>query len=104
MCLSTASGHWSGLRCWVPICIIILNQTISRNTVIAAQHLHLPFVAPSLGGVESLVCLPAETSHLALGPEGRKVCLLCELIAHAEHLSHACNVLTQSRMPPCVLK
>ncbi|CAK0736697.1 hypothetical protein CVIRNUC_000788 [Coccomyxa viridis] len=35
-------------------------------------HLHLPFVAPSLGGVESLVCLPAETSHLALGPDGRK--------------------------------
>lgn len=40
----------------------------------ALQHLHLPFVAPSLGGVESLVTLPAETSHLAIGLEGRKVC------------------------------
>ena len=42
----------------------------------ALQHLHLPFVAPSLGGVESLVTLPAETSHLAIGLEGRKVCSL----------------------------
>ena len=27
--------------------------------------------APSLGGVESLVSLPAFTSHIQLGPEGR---------------------------------
>ena len=27
--------------------------------------------APSLGGVESLACLPAATSHIQLGPEGR---------------------------------
>ena len=27
---------------------------------------------PSLGGVDSLACLPAHTSHLQLGPEGRK--------------------------------
>ncbi len=27
--------------------------------------------APSLGGVESLSCLPAATSHIQLGPEGR---------------------------------
>ena len=39
----------------------------------AVQALHLPFVAPSLGGVESLVTLPAQTSHLAIGLEGRKV-------------------------------
>jgi len=27
--------------------------------------------APSLGGVETLSCLPASTSHVQLGPEGR---------------------------------
>ena len=59
------------------MCIISLTSAVSHDTFFALQHLHLPFVAPSLGGVESLVCLPAETSHLALGPEGRKVCLLC---------------------------
>ena len=26
---------------------------------------------PSLGGVESLACLPSFTSHVQLGPEGR---------------------------------
>jgi cystathionine beta-lyase/cystathionine gamma-synthase len=28
--------------------------------------------APSLGGVDSLACLPAHTSHIQLGVEGRK--------------------------------
>ena len=27
--------------------------------------------APSLGGVETLSCLPASTSHIQLGPDGR---------------------------------
>lgn len=41
------------------------------------QALKLPLIAPSLGGVESLVTVPAETSHLAIGVEGRKVCPFC---------------------------
>ena len=36
-----------------------------------ANALQLVLHAPSLGGVESLVSLPAFTSHIQLGPEGR---------------------------------
>lgn len=36
------------------------------------KTLKLPVHAASLGGVESLVIRPAVTSHMALGPEGRK--------------------------------
>lgn len=36
------------------------------------KSLKLPILAPSLGGVESLVILPSRTSHMVLGPEGRK--------------------------------
>ena len=55
----------------------LLDFTIGMTGCLnALQHLHLPFVAPSLGGVESLVTLPAETSHLAIGLKGRKVCSL----------------------------
>jgi len=43
------------------------------------QALKLPLIAPSLGGVESLVTVPAKTSHLAIGVEGRKVCIFCLL-------------------------
>ena len=50
-----------------------MRHTSESVQLTAPQHLHLPFVAPSLGGVESLVTLPAQTSHLALGLEGRKV-------------------------------
>lgn len=41
------------------------------------QALTLPLVAPSLGGVESLITMPAATSHLALGEEARKVTQFC---------------------------
>lgn len=37
-----------------------------------ANALELVLHAPSLGGVESLVSLPAHTSHIHLGPEGRR--------------------------------
>lgn len=36
------------------------------------QSLRIPLVAPSLGGVESLVTLPATTSHLGMKPEERR--------------------------------
>jgi cystathionine beta-lyase/cystathionine gamma-synthase len=36
-----------------------------------AEALQLVLHAPSLGGVESLASLPAFTSHVRLGPEGR---------------------------------
>ena len=36
-----------------------------------ANAFELVLHAPSLGGVESLVSLPACTSHIQLGPEGR---------------------------------
>jgi len=37
------------------------------------ENVQLPLVAPSLGGVESLVTIPARTSHLGLTPEDRAV-------------------------------
>ena len=37
------------------------------------QALTLPLVAPSLGGVESLITMPAATTHLALGKDAREV-------------------------------
>ena len=37
------------------------------------QALQLPLIAPSLGGVESLITMPSATSHAALGVDGRKV-------------------------------
>ncbi|MFQ5700748.1 MAG: trans-sulfuration enzyme family protein [Acidobacteriota bacterium] len=36
------------------------------------QALRIPLIAPSLGGVESLVTLPATTSHLGMPPEERR--------------------------------
>jgi cystathionine beta-lyase/cystathionine gamma-synthase len=36
------------------------------------EHLSLPLVAPSLGGVESLVTQPSRTSHVGLSAEDRK--------------------------------
>ena len=41
--------------------------------VLPDQALTLPLIAPSLGSVESLITMPSETTHLALGEEGRKV-------------------------------
>jgi len=37
------------------------------------QKLSIPLIAASLGGVESLVTIPAQSTHLMIGPEGRKV-------------------------------
>jgi len=36
------------------------------------DRLSLPLVAPSLGGVESLVTQPSKTSHVGLSAEDRK--------------------------------
>lgn len=36
------------------------------------DRIHIPIVAPSLGGVESLVTRPATTSHLGMDPEERR--------------------------------
>ncbi len=35
------------------------------------KRIQIPFVAPSLGGVESLITLPATTSHSGMSPEDR---------------------------------
>jgi cystathionine beta-lyase/cystathionine gamma-synthase len=35
------------------------------------ERIRIPFVAPSLGGVESLITRPATTSHSTLSPEQR---------------------------------
>ena len=48
---------------------------------VLAQALTLPLVAPSLGGVETLITMPAATSHLALGAEARKVTTHCAMHA-----------------------
>jgi cystathionine beta-lyase/cystathionine gamma-synthase len=36
------------------------------------ENTTLPFVAPSLGGIETLITRPATTSHSGLSPEDRK--------------------------------
>ena len=42
-----------------------------RRTVRIMERVEIPIVAPSLGGVESLLSRPATTSHLAVPPEER---------------------------------
>ncbi|BDA44404.1 Cystathionine gamma-synthase [Coccomyxa sp. Obi] len=42
------------------------------------KALTLPLIAPSLGGVESLITIPSATSHEALGVEGRKAAGISE--------------------------
>lgn len=39
---------------------------------ISLQRLELPFVAPSLGGIETLVTRPSTTSHSGISPQERK--------------------------------
>jgi cystathionine beta-lyase/cystathionine gamma-synthase len=47
-----------------------------RGGEVAAEALlgavRLPFVAPSLGGVETLITRPAATSHAGMSPEDRE--------------------------------
>ena len=38
------------------------------------QALKIPLVAPSLGGVESLITRPATTTHVGMTQEERQVC------------------------------
>eukprot|EP00884_Botryococcus_braunii_P012798 jgi/Botrbrau1/21519/Bobra.174_2s0022.1 len=42
------------------------------------EAVHLATVAPSLGGVETLMTVPSLTSHAALGPEGRQAIGIAE--------------------------
>ena len=44
----------------------------SDQAVTFCQNLQLGVYAPSLGGVETLVTIPARTSHVALTPEERR--------------------------------
>lgn len=44
-----------------------------RKIQLHMQALKIPLIAPSLGGVESLVTIPAQTTHYCLSPEERKV-------------------------------
>ena len=37
------------------------------------QALQIPLIAVSLGGVESLICVPAQGTHACMSPEDRKV-------------------------------
>lgn len=41
--------------------------------VTALQALQIPLIAVSLGGVESLICVPAQGTHACMSPEERKV-------------------------------
>jgi cystathionine beta-lyase/cystathionine gamma-synthase len=38
---------------------------------LAMSRLRIPFIAPSLGGVESLITRPSTTSHSGISPEER---------------------------------
>lgn len=53
----------------------MLSFELEGNTELAQrfiQRLRIPFEAPSLGGVESLITRPATTSHVGLSPEDRR--------------------------------
>ena len=43
--------------------------------VTVLQALQIPLIAVSLGGVESLICVPAQGTHACMSPEERKVWL-----------------------------
>ena len=53
-----------------------------KGGVKAAEHFMrnttIPFVAPSLGGVESLITRPVTTSHSGMSPEDRRKLGICE--------------------------
>ncbi len=51
-------------------CDVVDDSCVRRMHV---QALTLPLVAPSLGGVESLITMPCMSTHAALGEAGRKV-------------------------------
>ena len=44
------------------------------DVVVQLQALKIPLVAPSLGGVESLITRPATTTHVGMPQEKRQVC------------------------------
>ncbi|KAK9915831.1 hypothetical protein WJX75_004668 [Coccomyxa subellipsoidea] len=48
------------------------------NAQALLKALQLPLIAPSLGGVESLITMPSATSHAALGVDGRKAAGISE--------------------------
>ena len=49
--------------------------------------LEIPFVAPSLGGIESLVTRPAATSHASIAPEER-----AEMGIHEDLIRVSCGI------------
>lgn len=50
----------------------VLSFETNRNLEALTAGLSLAIVAPSLGGVETLVCCPAQTSHLGMTPAQRQ--------------------------------
>ena len=61
--LRRASAAWSSFE---------LKGGLDGRRAVHAARLTLPIVAPSLGGVETLVTRPATTSHAGMRPEERE--------------------------------
>lgn len=51
----------------MPFCVLPVPPTHTQP-----QHLELPLVAPSLGGVETLVTRPTLTTHVGISAEERQ--------------------------------
>ena len=64
-----------------------LGWYLMQILMLIMQSLKIPLVAPSLGGVESLITRPATTTHVGMPQEERQV-MFSGL--HACH-GHVCN-------------
>lgn len=53
-------------------CVACLSAFSACTPVSALQHVQLPMVAPSLGGVETLATRPVLTTHVGLSPSERE--------------------------------
>ena len=74
------------------------------------DNLKIPYIAPSLGGVESLIEMPAVQSYWSFGPEGRaqigikenlvSVCMcVCVLLRPLGRLTHrSCSLSARCNM------
>ena len=56
---------------WTHACSTLANTSISLGNATRRTSPAFPVIAPSLGGVESLLTVPARTSHVGMSPDDR---------------------------------
>jgi cystathionine beta-lyase/cystathionine gamma-synthase len=60
----------SGVEC--PSIVLLVFLPLRLHACLLLQHVELPLVAPSLGGVETLVTRPVLTTHVGLSAAERE--------------------------------